>query len=92
MLPTYQNSYGEHENRKGSKNSVSALKRFLHGALQLFNDSSCLLHWMFTASYMIALFNADPYINFVECSLQNDRFIKCSQGQRNISKTGRGTL
>ena len=35
MLPIYQNRYGERENCKGSKYSVSACMRLLHGAFQL---------------------------------------------------------
>ena len=32
MFQIYQNRYGERENRKGKKYSISAHMRFLHGA------------------------------------------------------------
>ena len=39
MLPVYQNRFGEHENCKGAKYSVSAFMQFLFGALQLYLGS-----------------------------------------------------
>ena len=43
MVPIYQNLYGELENSKGNKYSVSAYMRFLHEALQLL-DKVIALH------------------------------------------------